>query len=218
MKSILKYLSPLCPCPLSLFLCRSFLSVLKSTQPCFWGLLQALSCPSHPQSVVPMGCSLPAPLSRFLISDESFIAKLLLLAPSAASPPSAHGALSCAGLGTASPGTFTLCWLSPAHPSCSLLDHGNWETIWHRATAKAGAGLDGSCLVPAQPSLLLACSWRVPSVLGMKTFHGRLALQDCKYRVHEPTELSRTGMFICERIFHKQSEKPISLCMFGAWD
>lgn len=176
MKNILKYLSALCPCPLSadlffsaLVLCRSFLPILKSTQPWFWGLLQALSCPSHPQRVVPMGWSLPAPLWWV------FHCQVSVLGPS------------CCQVTFCLWSSF-LCRLrnphllrtEPCPPHLCLLDRGNWETTWHRTTAKAGADVDGSCLLPAQPSLLLVCSWRVPPVLERKALHGRSVLQDCK--------------------------------------
>lgn len=194
MKNILKYLSALCPCPLSLFLCRSFLPILNSTQPCFWGLLQALSCSFHSESWT-HGMFNPCPSQQVLnLSDESFIAKFLLLALSAAGPPSAG-------------------WALPT-PICVSLAMGTEKPPGTEPQQRLGQVWMGR----ARPSLLLDCSWRVPSVLQRKAFHGRSVLQDCKYRVHEPTELSRAGIFMCERIFCKQSEKSISLCVFGAWD
>lgn len=103
MKSILKYLSPLCPCPLSLFLCRSFLSILKSTQPCFWGLLQALSCPSHPQSVVPNGMFTPCPSQQVFNLWRVFHCQVAAL-----------GAFCCQP--TLCSWSSVLCWLGHSQP------------------------------------------------------------------------------------------------------
>lgn len=187
----------------------------------FWGSLQALSCPSHPQRVVPTLSSRDVhSLSRFLISLTS------LSLPSSCSSPlllPAHPLLVelCPLQAQAQPAqepSSSADWALPTPISASFT-MGTEKPPGPEPQQRLGQIWMGlACYLPSLPCFF-ACSWRVPSVLKGKAFQGRSVLQDVnKKNVHEPTELSRAGIFTCERIFHKQNEKPISLCMFGAWD
>lgn len=119
----------------------------------FLGVIASSALPLSSRESCPQGMFTACPSQQVLnLSDESLIAKFLLLALSAARSPSAAGALSCAGSGT-----FILCWLSPA-PSLSL-----WPWKWETPGTEPQQGLGQIWVGPAWylpnlPCFLLAAA------------------------------------------------------------
>lgn len=199
MKNILKYLGALCPCPLSLFLCRSFLPILKSTSPCFLGLLQTLSCPSHLQRVVPTGCSLPPLSAGFKPLLWVFHCQVCALGPSCCQTTLCSWSSVLCRLRHSQEPSSSAVWALPTPVSVSLTMGTEKPpgTEPQQGLGQIWMGL--AWYLPNLPCFLLAAGEFLLS-LRIKP---SMILQDCKYKLHEPTELSRAGIFICERIFHK---------------